>query len=310
MRLRRKPPQLSNSRRQRPDSDLPRSPSKFAYRASRSDGELNIGRNTAGETIKSTHATLRRFLLQRFGLLVLLVALVISAVNILSLSTEVRVMPLVSGTSASFLHDKSQYQAAASQLVASSIWNHNKLTIDTAHINQQLLSQFPELSSASITLPLLSKRPIVYLQVTEPILILATRDGSFVLDGKGKALLLTGNLSSSVRLSLPVVTDQSGLRVRLNHQALTTDDVSFIQTVSSQLAAKQQTIVSMVLPTASSELDVRVSAQPYAIKFNLQSANAREQVGTFLATQAKLKSQNITPSQYIDVRVNGRAYYK
>jgi hypothetical protein len=66
----------------------------------------------------------------------------------------------------------------------------------------------------------------------------------------------------------------------------------------------------MTLPPATSELDVRVAGQPYFIKFNLQSGDARQQAGTFLATQSHLQSQNIVPSTYIDVRVDGRSYYK
>ena len=66
----------------------------------------------------------------------------------------------------------------------------------------------------------------------------------------------------------------------------------------------------MVLPVGTSELDVKLTNQPYTVKFNLESGTARQQAGTFLATQAKLQSQNVTPGQYVDVRVGGRAYYK
>ncbi len=66
----------------------------------------------------------------------------------------------------------------------------------------------------------------------------------------------------------------------------------------------------MTLPVGTSELDVRLAGQPYSVKFNLESGTARQQAGTFLATESKLKSQNVTPAEYIDVRVDGRAYYK
>ena len=65
----------------------------------------------------------------------------------------------------------------------------------------------------------------------------------------------------------------------------------------------------MTLPPAASELDVKIAGKPYFVKFNLQADDARRQAGTFLATQAQLQRKGITPAQYIDVRVEGRAYY-
>jgi hypothetical protein len=291
----------SNLRRQRSIPDPQPAAPMFAYRAKRAEPQdANSGRQ----------GSLGRFLLQRFGLIILLLALVVSLVNVLSLSPEVRVMPLTAGSNAVLLHSQAVYQSAASQLLGSSIWNRNKITVNTARVDQQLLKQFPELSSASLTLPLFSKRPILYLQTLQPALILNAQDGSFVIDSAGKALLPAANLSTTIRLNLPLVTDQSGLNVMLDHQALTAADVSFIQTVVGQLAARQFTVSSMVLPAAASELDVRLNGQPYLVKFNLQSGDARQQAGTFLATQSQLQSQKVTPGQYIDVRVDGRAYYQ
>jgi hypothetical protein len=66
----------------------------------------------------------------------------------------------------------------------------------------------------------------------------------------------------------------------------------------------------MTLPPAASELDVQIVDQPYFIKFNLENDDPRQQVGTYIATQAYLTSQHITPAHYIDVRVDGRAYYE
>ena len=78
----------------------------------------------------------------------------------------------------------------------------------------------------------------------------------------------------------------------------------------AQLTAKQYTISALTLPAGTSELDASLSGLPYIVKFNLQATNARQQVGTFLATAGRLSSQHITPAKYVDVRVDGRAYYQ
>jgi hypothetical protein len=308
MRLRRNKSTVSTSRRQRRAADPSRSSSSFAYRSRRSEQEINTGRELSREAAAPRH--FGHFLLRRFGLVILLVALLISTLNVLSLSSNDRVMSLTDSSGNSFLHDKSVYEAAASKLLAGSIWNRNKITVNTAGVSQGMLKQFPELSSVSVTLPLLSKRPIVYVQTAQPALILTAQNGSFVIDTTGKALLLANRLPTGSNLKLPLVTDQSGLRVTVNRQALTSGNVTFIQTVIAQLATRHFTVSSMELPVGTSELDVHLAEQPYTVKFNLESGTARQQAGTFLATQAKLQSQSVTPAQYVDVRVDGRAYYK
>jgi cell division septal protein FtsQ len=318
MRLRHKSPNTTSARHRQPDAELRQTTPTFAYRASRSEEELNLERHSGrskAQAAKAAPNRLKHLLLRRFGLVILLLALLASSVNILTVSSQITVVPLTATTDSGnslFLHDKTVYQAATSKLVASSLWNRNKITINTAHIDQQLLQQFPELSSATITLPLLGKRPIVYLQTSQPALILVASDGSFVLDDSGKALLMASKLPSNSSSSLPLITDQSGLHAELNKQVLPTGDISFIQTVVAQLSASSQhfMVTSLVLPPAASELDVRLSGQPYTVKFNLEITDARQQVGTFLATQAQLQNQHITPASYIDVRVDGRAYYK
>ncbi len=310
MRLRRRNRvRISSGRRQRrPPEPGAQGSAPFAYRARRSDEDANVGRQQQRE-----HPRIPKdwgsFLLKRSGFIILLAALFISAINILSVSGSAKIMPL-SGSSDAFLHDKAVYEAAADKLLAESVWNRNKITINTADISQGMLKQFPELSSASVTLPLFNKRPIVYVQTAQPALMLAAQNGSYVIGTNGKALLPADQLPSNNKLSLPLVTDQSGLRVQVNRQALSSTDVAFIQTVAGQLSAKHQNIASMVLPVGTSELDVKLNGQPYTVKFNLESGDGRQQAGTFLATQAKLQSQGITPAQYIDVRLDGRAYYK
>jgi cell division septal protein FtsQ len=286
------------------------STSAYSYYAQRSDQELNTGRQLDRSALQAKAGHFRNFWLQRFGLVVLLLAVIASAANVLSLSSDAKIVPLTSSTSQTFLQDQADYQTAANKLFAGSIWNRNKITVDTAHISAQLVKQFPELSSVSITLPLLAHRPLVYIQPVQPALILAATNGSFVLDTEGKALLSVTNSASLASLDLPVVTDQSGIKVSINHQALTSGDVGFIQTIIAELAAKHISVSAMTLPAAASELDAQISGQPYFVKFNLESGDARQQAGTFLATQAHLQSQNITPTKYIDVRVDGRAYYQ
>jgi hypothetical protein len=86
--------------------------------------------------------------------------------------------------------------------------------------------------------------------------------------------------------------------------------VSFIKTVAAQLSAQHIGVKAMVLPPAADELDVYLAGQPFYGRFNLETGTALQQTGTFVAVWRQLQGQGTTPRDYIDVRIDGRAYYK
>jgi hypothetical protein len=230
--------------------------------------------------------------------------------NILSVSTKPEILPLDTSNQALLTpQNKLIYQNAASKILSSSIWNENKITVDTGGLSRKLMAEFPQISSVSMTLPLLSRTPIIYIDHGKPTLILVKSNSAYVVDQNGRAMYKGANAQSFSVGTSPIVTDQSGLPVKLDSQVIPTTYIAFIQTVSNQLQANNMQVSSMTLPASSSELDVGIVGQPYIIKFNLENNDPRQQVGTFLATIAQLQSQNITPSKYVDVRIDGRAYY-
>jgi hypothetical protein len=298
------------SQRQRIVRDSEKIPSTFSYHARRSDSVINTGRQIPDAIKRPAKSRTANFWLQRFGLIIFVIVAVICAVSILQLSSSPKIVVLSSSNREPFLQTTSVYQQAAAKLFADSLWNHNKITVDTSKITSSLTVQFPELVGVSITIPLLSHRPLVYVEPAEPAIIINVSNGSFVLDSDGKALLTASQIPNIASLQLPQVTEQSAYQVRLGHQALTTNDVSFIQTIIIELAARQIHISGFTMPVGSSELDASITGQSYFVKFNLQSNDARQQAGTFLALRGLLQSQNVTPAHYIDVRVDGRAYYQ
>lgn len=284
----------------------------FSYGTARQDAEaLAVREEQRAKNQPKQSISPANYWMRRAGLLVLLLALTASITSTMTLSTDAEIVVIDNNNSAAFLGNHETYQRAAQTLLASSLLNQNKVTIDTNKISRDLVKQFPELSSASITLPLLAHRPIVHLQAAKPAVVLHSTNGSYILDANGKALIPSGKLASSVRDALPQVNDQSGLEVKLNQQVLTSGNIEFIETVVAQLADKQIAVESFALPAATSELDAKITGKPYYVRFNLQTPpDARQQTGTFLATKAMLERKNTPPTKYIDVRVEGRAYYQ
>ncbi|HWT56223.1 MAG TPA: hypothetical protein VN031_04340, partial [Candidatus Microsaccharimonas sp.] len=284
--------------------------SAFSYHANRNDQDYNLGRGTPRDQDIRRRERIVRYWRQRLGMFLAGVALIVCVLYSLQLAPNPKIVSLAPKTSGYFLQSSATYQQAAAKAFASSLLNGNKITVNSVGIQQKLQQQFPELSQVSVTIPLMSHQPIIYIAPTTPGLILATSNDSFILDDNGKALISTTDATDISKLSLPTVTDQSGLQVKKGDTALAGTSVAFIQTVVTELKAKGVSVESITLPPAAYELDVKPAGVGYFVKFNMHENTARQQAGTFLAVRERLGSQGVTPASYIDVRLDGRAYYK
>jgi hypothetical protein len=284
--------------------------STYAYSSRRSEEALNVGRKA--ERAKQKVAKTGHFWLQRFGLVILAIALIVSAFNVLSLSSKPKIVQL-NGSQANLSltpQQTNEYQDTASKVLASSVWNGNKITVDTQAINNKLTATFPEIQSVNVAIPIAARRPVVYVALSQPALVLVEPNGAYEINDSGIAVSEASTAAAYASLNVPTVTDQSGVNIELHSQALSTTYVSFIQEVNGQLNAKDVTVSSMNLLAGSDELDVSLAGQVYYIKFNLENSDPKQQAGTYLATINYLKTQSVTPTKYVDVRVDGRAYYQ
>lgn len=282
----------------------------FSYYAQRSVPQANTGRGQALETTDMNSAAARPWYLSRAAITTAAVIVVIGALYLTALSGNPKLVTLTTNGSGYFLQDSAVYQEAAAKSLSRSIFNKNKLTIDSGSVSHDLIHQYPELASATVTTPLVGHQPTVYITPYEPSFMLSTIDNKvFLLDTNGRALASNSQITSDHNVQVPTLEDKSGLAISLGTQALPADTVHFATEVLSLLAAAKVGYTQLVLPASSSELDVYISGQPYFVKFNLQG-DAKLEVGTFLATQERLTTDKTTPTQYIDVRVSERAYYR
>jgi hypothetical protein len=247
--------------------------------------------------------------LKRTSNVAVLLAILMVAAFCLQLNSKAKVVPV--GTNESqklFLRDKQVYSEAAQK--AFTPWaNSNKLTVNAQKVANDLKRQFPELQEVSVSLPVIGNRPVVYIQPAVPQLMLMAQNGVFILDGNGRALISGNQVPQLSRLQIPSVSDQSGLSIQSGQIALPRAIVYFITEVTGQLKAKKVPIVSLTLPPGTNELHVKLDGTGYFVKFNLHG-HARAEVGTFLATKQYLEQQHKVPREYIDVRVENKAFYK
>lgn len=128
-------------------------------------------------------------------------------------------------------------------------------------------------------------------------------------DENGRAIADAHDVESSIKDDLPVVQDESGLPIKRGQTALPKETVSFIETVAGQLEAKRIAVQTIVLPPIANELHIRLSGQPYFVKFDVRG-EGRLQAGSLIAVKEKLEADKRTPKEYIDVRVPDKAFYK
>lgn len=242
------------------------------------------------------------------GLVILVILFVL--VDFFRLNSEPQINLVPSSNSTALLQSNSDYQAAAQSVLQKSILNENKITVNTGSVGNALMKKFPELSNVSVTIPFSGHQLQIFIQPTQPILLLNTGTKIFVV---GKSGLVIGQRNSSTqaalaKLILPTV-NVTGLNTSIGSQALSSDDAAFMSYISQELQAQHLNLASLSIVPNSRELDVSIAGQAYIVKFNLQGDD-KEQVGSYLALRQYLSQNKITPTQYVDVRVSGRAYYK
>lgn len=250
-----------------------------------------------------------RFGWQGIPSIIATVLIIGSVLYVLSLETNPRIQILSGLQQATLLQKTEVYQAAAQDILSSSVLNRTKLTINTDAVARELKNRYPELSDVAITVPLASHRLLFELEPVEPSLILVSDNGSHVVDQNGRAVVATKNVPALSKLSLPQVTDSSSLQIEPGTAALPKEHVEFIIQLMHQLEGQKLNIETLTLPTVPNELHVRVAGDKYFVKFNMQGS-ARLQAGAYSAMRKQLSAGGIKPKEYVDVRVEERAFYK
>jgi hypothetical protein len=298
---------LKRKNKNQPQTRVPiatgRPASVFSYHARRSSNESTTGRG-AEQIRVSTEAPWWHHLPSYIATLMIIVGVG----YLLTLDIRPKFVPLTENTN-NLLQPTEFYEHEGREIFAQSIMSRSKLSIDSNKLASQLREHFPELRNVSVIIPLFSRRPIVQIEATFPAFILSSQSSSYVIDTDGRAVLRVYETPSNIRDQLLVVTDDAQLPIDKGKNVLPKSTTAFITTVIRQLQAKNIPIESLSLPAAANELHVHFKGLTYYGKFDVEG-DARQQAGSLIAVKQSLEQGNITPSEYIDVRIDGRAYYK
>lgn len=224
------------------------------------------------------------------------------------LSNQPRVQILASSSGESLQRSEDVYADYVNRQLHSSVLNKSKLTFNAKPVIESLKNEFPEVDSAIVTLPLLGHKPIVKIAVASPAFILATSQGAYYVSDKGMPLVKVSDVEDRLT-NVPTVSDETNLPIESGKQVLPSDTVTFIVQLLAHLSSTDVSYETVTLPLEVNEVRVKPMGVPYYVRFN-SLQDARTQVGTYLAVKNRLRESRDQPKEYIDVRVEERAYYK
>lgn len=282
------------------------SPNVFSYHASRSTDTSILGRSKPTFNKSSSRLSIFKML----PTILALGAIIYSLGYLLMLDSSPRIVILGDKDKANLLQDTEVYLKASQEILKGSVFNKTKLTINTETTAKKLKDRFPELKDVAITIPIASHKPVFELGPAVPAVVLASASaGPYVIDEQGRAVVKAQEVTSLEKLDLPKVNDESGLGLTLGKPVLPQEDIEFITSLYRQLKAHSLTVDSMILPTTPNELHLRLAGDRYLVKFDI-SGDARLQSGALMAVKAELSTKNISPAEYVDVRVRDKVFYK
>ncbi len=280
----------------------------FSYRANRTSKEDSTG-SRRPQTVKPRKLNFRW---QHVPTYVVCLLGVVSLFYILSLTTTPRLaIKRPANEQQSILtQPASIYQAEAEKILSFSLLNRSKITIDTVAFNEAMSKKFPEIKTVAVTLPLMGRRPIVEVVIDQPALLYKTTSGQeYLLNEQGEVMRAASEVSGLSGISLPRVNDLAQKKVEPGANAIPGQGVDFITTFIQQLSAKNIKVTETTMPPLASEVQFRMDGVSYFVKASLLN-DSRQSAGTFLALKAQLDRESIKPGEYVDVRVEEKAFYK
>lgn len=144
---------------------------------------------------------------------------------------------------------------------------------------------------------------VVTAALKQPSLGWSTGNQAYVLDRDGTVI---GTVAGAA--AFPVVYDGSNLPLQVGQRAVSAHFVEFASGVVPALAAAGIGVTRLDVKDTTLDLTAQTN-KGYRLLFDT-SRGVDEEMADLMAVQRLLVAQKRTPSEYIDLRIAGKAYYK
>lgn len=191
----------------------------------------------------------------------------------------------------------------AHQGLSRQVLGHNVVLVDTGSLTAYLQKEEPGIKQAIIQRHLPHTLVITIVERL-PSLNWKTSGTTYLLDTNATVIGPT----PPAYAALPTVTDSSNLPVKAGERVAPTAFVSFCASIAQLIPTAGYTIQDMTVQETTSEVYVQTT-QGVLLKFDT-TRPAGEEIADLQAVKAQLAAAHKTPTQYIDLRIAHKAYYK
>lgn len=185
----------------------------------------------------------------------------------------------------------------------SSPLSRNILFVNTNQLVSQLKQQNQQIAAVDI-----SKQFPATLAVTvheqAPSLLWRSGTQNYVVSDDGHAYSQTNQDNSN----LIIVVDTSNVPISLGQAVVPAQFVEFVKSMKAKLSQLGIAPSQLSVGETTSEVTVTTDAG-YSIRFDT-TRSIDEQIADLQATLATLKKQNKKPTEYVDLRIYGKVFYK
>lgn len=280
----------------------------YHYSSRRSVSDRTLNRQEValdGEKTKDTNVSF----VKKIPTYLSIILVGIGVYYLLTLSTKPNII-VVNSNAKTQLISKDILQKKVESELKKSLLNRFKPAFNEQKLESALLDLSPEITSVEVTSDALKHNPQIRVEFSEPSLLLSTGTNLYVVGSSGKVLAdITKSKEGFNVTSLPLVQDNSNIEIKIGKIALTSDQVDYMKQIKYQTDQKQISTNTMTIVAGGSQLDVKYGGLNYYVKYNFFE-DPRLSSGVFLATKEKLERDGKNPAEYIDVRVQERAYIK
>lgn len=180
----------------------------------------------------------------------------------------------------------------------------NIVLVQTGSIGDYLQKHEPAIKSATISRGDNHTLKVV-IQERQPTLNWRSGNSLYLLDSDGTVI---GPSQGAYEKSLPTIIDGSSLPVEEGKRVAPAGFITFASQVATQLPGVGVEVAAMTVPETTSELMVKTN-KGYTIKLDTTRSIAGE-VSDLQAVLKELERAKKTPKEYIDLRIENKAYYK
>jgi len=190
-------------------------------------------------------------------------------------------------------------------IVGSSAISQNILFVPMGEINSQLKKDNYQIAKAEV-----SRIPFNTIKVTvteqKPSILWQSDTTLSILTEDGRAY--AGEPNNELKQTLPIVIDSTNLPVRAGEKIVSESFVKFVNKLHTQLPQKGVKATTYQVEQSTTEIFVTTDSG-YKIRFDT-SRSIEDQLIDLVTVLDLLKKQGKKPLEYIDLRINSKAFYK